>query len=191
MSPNAYLPMLSITLLTTTAAAIFLLFTGLFFGNLPVTVSLLPTMVLTRTSCLGQTIPIGGCKLLSEGSGPEFDTDLCQFLSMNCALVTHHFAHTLAQSGELAKQTVFLFIFSCIAKHLLHHLFLLFASNTRMPPRLPQRSRGEEEEATLLKISSLCPPVLSDSPESTGFLFLRLHPQLSTDSWGPGSLYAL
>ena len=115
MSPNAHLPMPSITLLATTAPAIFLLFTGLFFGNLPVTVSLLPTMVLTRTSCLGQTVPIGGCKLLSEGSGPELDTDLCQFLSMNCALVTHHFAHTLAQSGKLAKQTVFLFIFSCIA----------------------------------------------------------------------------
>ena len=106
MSPNAHLPMLSITLLTTTAAAIFLLFTGLFFGNLPVTVSLLPTMVLTRTSCLGQTIPIGGCKLLSEGSGPELDTDLCQFLSMNCALVTHHFAHTF--SAQFLNQTVFL-----------------------------------------------------------------------------------
>ena len=77
MSPNAHLPMLSIPLLTTTAAAIFLLLTGLFFGNLLVTVSLLPTMVLTRTSCLGQTIPIGGCKLLLEGSGPELDTDLC------------------------------------------------------------------------------------------------------------------
>ena len=116
MSPNAHLPMPSITLLATTAPAIFLLFTGLFFGNLPVTVSLLPTMVLTRTSCLGQTIPIGGCKLLSEGSGPELDTDLCQFLSMNCALVTHHFAHTFsAQLANSLNQTVFLFIFSCIA----------------------------------------------------------------------------
>ena len=119
MSPtDAHLPLPllpSILLLQLTVMTIFfliLLSTEGSFGN-AITVSLLPTMVLTRTSCLGQTIPIGGCKLLSEGSGPELDTDLCQFLSMNCALVTHHFAHTFG--SIFAKQTVFLFIFSCIA----------------------------------------------------------------------------
>ena len=119
MSPtDAHLPLPllpSILLLQLTVMTIFfliLLSTEGSFGN-AITVSLLPsTTVLTRTSCLGQTVPIGGCKLHSEGSSPEFDTDLCQCLSLPyCHTGTCTFTLLLAR---FIFQTVSL-NFSCIA----------------------------------------------------------------------------
>ena len=185
MSPTAHLPMLAITLLATAAAAIFLLFTGLFFGNLPVTVSLLPTMVLTRTSCLGQTIPIGGCKLLSEGSGPELDSDLCQFLSMNCAFVTHHFTHTLAQSGKLAKQTVFLFIFSCVASISCISSFSSLHLRLECPLGSHSGVEGKRRKLPSLKFHHFPRRCSQTVPRAPGSLSLGFTPSCRPAAGGP------
>ena len=131
MSPNAYLPTLPPYLYTpiTVATLAFLLFVlGGSTGNLPVTVSLLPfTTVLTRTSCLGQTVPIGGCKLHSDRSSPEFDTDLCQCLSLPCL---HCNSHTfLAQLSN--KPFLFSLIFSCIASCISSLMQLAFPSGSQ------------------------------------------------------------
>ena len=188
MSPTAHLPTLLPYLYTpsTVATLSCLLFVhGGSTGNLPDNVSI-EDRELRRTSCLPQcwlAEPQVHTAQLFSGfrSKTETVTDLCPF----CLSLHHcHFCTFTFLLAQLVIQTVSLTL-SCIAACIscVSSPLLTLAS----PPSSHRGVGRQRGKNSFLKILLLCPPVRSDSPERTGFFILRLHPQLPTGSWGPGS----
>ena len=106
------------------------------------------------------------------------DTNLClclynYCLSISCRLCTH--THTLLGSINFQNKPFLSLslIFSCVASIAFCVSFPLLNLDFLPGPIL---GVGEKRGgANLLKILLLCPPPLSDSPESGGFLLPRLH----------------